>query len=90
MGHSDQMQKSLNYTRGLRKKRNYYQDKVFDAKWGDDVGKKMPQKQQPKLLASKNRNEMYLEELKAKNRKGFLVGASVLLGVGYYFLRYIL
>lgn len=44
MGHSDQMQRSLNYTRGLRQKKNYYQYKVFDAKWGDDVVKKLPQK----------------------------------------------
>lgn len=90
MGHSDQMQKSLNYTRGLRQKRNYYQDKVFDAKWGDGAGKKLPQKQKPKLSASKNRSELYLEEMKANSRKGVLVGTSVLLAIAYYFLRYIL
>jgi hypothetical protein len=90
MGHSDQMQKSLNYTRGLRQKRNYYQDKVFDAKWGDNVGQKLPKKQKPKLLAPKNRSELYLKEMKANSRKGLLVGASVILAMAYYFLRYIL
>ena len=90
MGFAEDMQNSYRYTRGLKQKKYFYNDKAFTPKWKMDDAFQMKEVDQHKLLNNKNRNRAYLEEMKAKSQKGLIVGGTVVAGVFYYLVQYFL
>ena len=87
MGFAEDMQNSFKYTRSLRRKKYYYRDRSFDPKWDMDDDFKMKKIEPHKLLQNKNRNKLYIEEMKEKSKKGLIVGFSVAAGVVYYLAK---
>ena len=88
MGFSEDMQISLKYTRSLRRKKNYFKDKAFDSKWGKDLKTDLPEIQKHRLLATNNRNETYLTEMREKSKKGLIIGVSVAAAIVYFLIKY--
>ncbi|MEO1261533.1 MAG: hypothetical protein AAFZ15_22200 [Bacteroidota bacterium] len=88
MGFAEDMQNSFKYTRSLRRKKYYFRDKTFDPKWEKDKRYEMEEQKRHLLLRQKKRNQAYIEEMRANNKKGLVAGFAVAMGMVYYLVKY--
>ena len=66
MGFSADMQGRLKYMNSLRKKKNFYQNKIFDPKWGKEKRFELKKPLKQFSVTNKNTNQAYIEEMKKK------------------------
>ena len=89
MGFSDGMQRSLKYTRSLKKKKTYFKDKAFKPKLGKEKNINLPEKAPVrKAEANWERNKAFLEKEKRKSKMGLIMAVviTILLFAALYYL----